>query len=249
MRYRATLAYEGTAYAGWQLQLNQPTIQGEMNRVLRLLEGSPVITDAAGRTDAGVHAAGQVVAFTLRRQWSLDALRRAINGNLPRDIRILDVDPVTENFHPRFDARRKTYRYQIVTTPVMSPFRRRYALHYPYALDDHRLARDAGQFVGCHDFRGFTVSDCDVSSTIRTIDAVDVRRDGEMLQVDFTGDGFLRYQVRIMVGALLEINFDRRGRYAREGIGSIVDLIRTGERHYIGTAAPAHGLTLMKVEY
>ena len=249
MRYRATLAYEGTAYAGWQLQLNQPTIQGEINRVLQLLEGAPVMADAAGRTDAGVHAAGQVIAFRLCREWPSDGLLRAINGNLPRDIRVLDVEAVTDAFHPRFDARRKMYRYRIVPARVMTPFWRRYALHYPYDLDYDRLIREAGQFVGCHDFRGFTVSDCDVSSTVRTIEAVDVQREGEMLRIDFTGDGFLRYQVRNMVGALLEINLDRRRRYAREGIGSIDDLIRTGERGHIGIAAPAHGLTLMKVEY
>ena len=249
MRYRATLAYEGTAYAGWQLQLNQPTIQGEINRVLQLLDGRPVSTEAAGRTDAGVHAAGQVVAFTLHRQWPEDGLRRAINANLPRDIRVLDVDRVASGFHPRYDVRRKTYRYQVVTAHVMSPFQLRYALHHPFELDFERLVADAGRFVGRHDFRGFTVTQSDTSSTIRTIEAVNVRRDEEMIRIDFMGEGFLRYQVRTMVGALLGINLDRQRRYAERGIRSIDDLIRAGDRQLIGMAAPAHGLTLMKVEY
>jgi len=249
MRYRATIAYEGTAYAGWQLQLNQPTVQGEVSRALEMIDGAPVTADAAGRTDAGVHAAGQVVSFVLRRSWRADQLCRAINGNLPRDIRILEIDPVAASFHPRFDARRKTYRYQIFTARILSPFWRRYALHYPFALDYERFVSDASRFVGRHDFRGFTVSSGESRSTVRTIEAVDVQRDREMIRIDFTGDGFLRYQVRTMVGALLDINRDRHRRFVEAGIKSIDDLIRARDRQLVGTSAPAHGLTLMKVEY
>jgi tRNA pseudouridine38-40 synthase len=249
MKYKAVLVYEGTAYAGWQRQSNQPTIQREIERVLGLLNGVPVVAHAAGRTDAGVHAAGQVISFKLDREWSQPALHRAINGNLPRDIRVIELDRAGVDFHPRFDARRKTYRYQIYRAPVLSPFLRLYALHYPFELDVSRLGWHTSQLIGCHDFRGFTVTNCEVATTVRTIHAVELRESDELLTIDFTGDGFLRYQVRTMVAALLELNTDRQGRYAAKDILDMGALIRTGDRSLIGTMAPAHGLTLMKVEY
>lgn len=249
MKYRLLLAYEGTAYAGWQEQRLERTVQGELNQVLERLDRQPVVTHAAGRTDAGVHAEGQVVSFRLGRVWDSAALIRAINANLPRDIRVLAADPASESFHPRLDAVRKTYRYRIVTAAVLSPFLRRYALHYPFRLDPARLERDAAQLVGRHDFRGFTVTDQDSQSTVRTIEQVVLDWAGESLEISFTGNGFLRYQVRAMVGALLDFNMDRLGRYASQGVRSMTELIARGDRSLIGIAAPAHGLTLMKVEY
>lgn len=249
MKYRAVLAYEGTAYAGWQRQLNQPTIQAKIEDVLNLINGRPVVVHSAGRTDAGVHAVGQVISFILDREWDPPILCRAINGNLPEDVRIVAVETAGPDFHPRFDARFKTYRYQIVTANVMSPFLRRQALHYPYALDRQRLVDHANQLIGCHDFRGFTVSDCEVVTTIRTIHKVELLENEETLSIHFTGDGFLRYQVRTMVAALFELNTDRHGRYAANHIHSMTELIATGDRSLVGTMAPALGLTLMKVEY
>ncbi|MFN7623981.1 MAG: tRNA pseudouridine(38-40) synthase TruA [Acidobacteriota bacterium] len=249
MNYKAVLAYDGTAYAGWQRQLKQPTIQAEIELVLGALNGSAVVAHSAGRTDAGVHAAGQVISFRLDREWVPARLRRALNGNLPADIRILTVEPVADDFHPRFNTHRKTYRYQVVTAPVMSPFLRRYALHYPFELDHQRLASHAAQLVGRHDFRGFTVTDCEATTSVRTVTAVELRQDGEVIAIDITGNGFLRYQVRTMVAALLELNGDRHRRYAARGIYSMAALIDAGERSLIGSTAPAHGLTLMKVEY
>ncbi|MFM8392362.1 MAG: tRNA pseudouridine(38-40) synthase TruA [Acidobacteriota bacterium] len=249
MKYRAVLAYEGTAYAGWQWQSNLPTIQGEIERVLGLLNGAPVVAHSAGRTDTGVHAVGQVISFDLDREWAPSILRKAINGNLPQDIRILEVGLVEDGFHPRIDARSKTYRYQMVTAPVLSPFLRRYAFHYPYELDRERLVRHAAELIGRHDFRGFTVADCEVKTTVRTIRAVELRENEDTLTIEFTGDGFLRYQVRTMVAALLEMNTDRHLHYASKGIFSMAELVGTGDRSLVGKMAPAHGLTLMKVEY
>jgi len=251
MKYRITLAYDGTDYFGWQTQLNQPTIQSALGGALKRLEGAPVTTHAAGRTDAGVHAEGQVVSFSLsgslssrlQREWRGEDLRRALNGNLPQDIRVIDAAPADEEFHARFDAKSKTYRYQIYTAAVMNPFLVRYAWHYPYPLDVQRLVEESRALAGAHDFSAFTVADCETKTNVRTVTDVRVERDEHLLKLFFTGDGFLRYQVRTMVGALVESN---RGRLKA---GSITELIESRNRRLVGAPAPARGLTLMKVEY
>jgi tRNA pseudouridine38-40 synthase len=243
MKYRITLAYDGTDYSGWQTQFDQPTIQATLGGALERLEGAPVTTHAAGRTDAGVHAEGQVVSFRLRREWRGEDLRRALNGNLPQDIRVIEAAVADEEFHARFDAKSKTYRYQIYTAEVLNPFLVRYAWHYPYPLDVERLVEESGELIGAHDFTAFTVADCETKTNVRTVTDARVERDDHLLQLFFTGDGFLRYQVRTMVGALLESN---RGRLKA---GSITELIKNKDRRLVGAPAPARGLTLMKVEY
>ncbi len=244
MNYRITLAYDGTDYQGWQTQpAGQPTIQGILNGVLEKLEGDPVTAHAAGRTDAGVHAEGQVVSFRLVREWEGTQLLRAINGNLPRDIRVLHADVAGDDFHARIDARGKTYRYQIYTAEVMNPLLARFAWHYPYGLATDRVIADARELIGRHDFSAFTVAECEVASRVRTVNGVDIERAGELVTIFFSGDGFLRYQVRTMVAALVEAN---RGRL--KGC-SITGLIESRDRSLIGSPAPAQGLTLMKVEY
>lgn len=243
MKYRVTLAYDGTNYHGWQMQTGRPTIQGVIETVLAQLAGAPVTTFAAGRTDAGVHAAGQVLSFRLTREWEGQTLRRALNGNLPPDIRALEAAPAGENFHARLDARAKIYRYQIYTAAVLSPFLARYAWHHPYALNVERMMDDAGALLGTHDFTAFTVADCEVKTHVRTVTEVRIERDDELLKLCFTGHGFLRYQVRTMVSALVEAN---RGRLRA---GSIAALLASRDRTLMGAPAPARGLTLMKVEY
>jgi len=247
MKYRITLAYDGADYFGWQLQLNQPTIQGVLNAALEKFEGAPVTTHAAGRTDAGVHAEGQVVSFSLSgrlsREWEGGELRRALNGNLPPEIRVLDAAPADEEFHARSDAKGKTYRYQVYLAEVMNPFLVRYAWHHPYPIDVERLAEESKALLGAHDFTAFTVADCETKTFTRTITEIRVDREGDLLKLFFTGDGFLRYQVRTMVGALIESN---RGRLKA---GSISELIESKDRTRTGAPAPARGLTLMKVEY
>ncbi|HEU0178780.1 MAG TPA: tRNA pseudouridine(38-40) synthase TruA [Blastocatellia bacterium] len=243
MKYRITLAYDGADYYGWQAQAGQPTIQSVLNGALEKLEGAPVTTHAAGRTDAGVHAEGQVVSFMLSREWGGRDLRRAVNGNLPPDIRVIDAAPVDEEFHARFDAKSKTYRYQIYLAEVMSPLLVRYAWHYPYPIDVRRLAEESGALLGTRDFTAFTVADCETRTFTRTLMEIDIQREGDLLKLFFTGDGFLRYQVRTMVAALVESN---RGRLKA---GSISELIESKDRALAGPPAPARGLTLMKVEY
>jgi tRNA pseudouridine38-40 synthase len=243
MKYRITLAYDGTEYSGWQIQLGQTTIQGLLNAALDKLEGSPVTTFAAGRTDAGVHAEGQIVSFRLAKIWSGEQLRKALNGNLPPDIRVLEAAPANEDFHARFDAKGKIYRYRIFTGEVMNPFWVRYAWHYPYRLNQEKLAADAQTFIGTHDFTAFTVAGCEVKTRVRTVTDVQIEREADLLTLYFSGEGFLRYQVRTMVGALIEAN---RGRLKA---GSIAELIESRDRALMGAPAPAQGLTLLKVEY
>ncbi len=247
MKYRITLAYDGADYFGWQTQLDQPTIQSVLNAALEKIEGAPVTAHAAGRTDAGVHAEGQVVSFSLSgklaREWEGQDLRRALNGNLPPDIRVLEAARAGEEFHARFDAKSKVYRYQIYLAEVMNPLLVRYAWHYSYPLDIERLAEESKVLLGSHDFTAFTVSNCEVRTFTRTITEVSAEREGQLLKLIFTGDGFLRYQVRTMVGALIESN---RGRLKA---GTISELIKSRNRALAGAPAPARGLTLMKVEY
>jgi tRNA pseudouridine38-40 synthase len=243
MKYRITLAYDGTEYCGWQVQAGQPTIQEILNAVLEKFEGEPVVTHAAGRTDAGVHAAGQVVSFRLSREWKGADLRRALNGNLPEAIRVLEAAPAHDNFHARFDAKGKNYRYQLILSEVMSPFLVRYAWHYPHALDEERLSSEGRALLGTHDFTVFTVADCETKTNVRTITGFEMEREGPLLRMSFAGDGFLRYQVRTMVSALVDA---ARGRLKA---GSISAAIAGGDRRLVGAPAPAHGLTLMKVEY
>ncbi|MEO6726727.1 MAG: tRNA pseudouridine(38-40) synthase TruA, partial [Blastocatellia bacterium] len=243
MNYRITLAYDGTNYSGWQLQVIQPTLQGALEAALKRLEGAPVTTFAAGRTDLGVHAEGQVVSFRLTKEWSDKGLQRALNGNLPLDIRVTEASRVADNFHARASARSKLYRYRIFTGEVMNPLWARYAWHYPYPLDIEKLIEDSQILVGMNNFTAFTVSDCTTRTRVRTVTEVSIERDGQLLTLFFGGDGFLRYQVRTMVAALVEVN---RG---RSRAGSMAELIERRDRKLIGSSAPALGLTLLKVEY
>jgi tRNA pseudouridine38-40 synthase len=243
MNYRITLAYDGTDYCGWQIQLGQPTIQGLLNAALEKLEGSPVTTFAAGRTDAGVHAEEQIVSFRMDKEWNGANLRKALNGNLPPDVRVIKASVVADDFHARFDARSKTYRYRIFVAEVMNPFWVRYAWHYPYQLNFEKLVEDAQTLMGTHDFTAFTVADCETKTRVRTVTEARVERESHLLTLYFSGEGFLRYQVRTMVGALVEAN---RGRLKA---GSIAELIERRDRALIGAPAPAQGLTLLKVEY
>src|SRR5262247_803688 len=183
MKYRITLAYDGADYFGWQTQAGQLTIQAVLNGALEELEGAPVTTNAAGRTDAGVHAEGQVVSFRLSREWRGGDLRRALNGNLPPDIRALEAEAAGEEFHARFDARSKTYRYRIYLADVMDPFLVRYAWHYPYQLDVEKLADESKALLGMRDFTAFTIADCDTKTFTRTITEISVRRDGALLEL------------------------------------------------------------------
>jgi tRNA pseudouridine38-40 synthase len=242
MNYKITLAYDGKNYEGWQMQREKPTIQLAVTQAASKIEGAPVIVHAAGRTDAGVHAEGQVVSFHLSQEWEARKLRSALNGNLPFDIRVTEAIPVDEEFHARFSAHSKIYRYQIYNSEVWHPLLENMTWHFPYKINLERLQHEAQDLIGTHDFSAFTVNSCMTKTRIRTITNLEIKSDGALIQLFFNGKGFLRYQVRTMVMALVEIN---RGRIPL----SMKDLIASQQRSLIRGTAPAKGLTLMSVEY
>src|SRR5437879_4196209 len=158
-RIRITVSYDGTEFHGWQAQPGLPTIQSTLESVLTEIEGAPVKVAGSGRTDAGVHALAQVAAFTLANPIPVDNLRKAVNRLLPRDIRVLEVAEAASDFHPRYQAKAKTYEYRIQRAEICSPFERRYVHHHPYPLDEARVLELAPLFEGEHDFSAFAASD------------------------------------------------------------------------------------------
>ena len=249
MNYRLTLQYDGTDFAGWQVQDGRRTVQGELARALSLLEGAEVAVHGAGRTDAGVHAEAQVASARLKREWEPRRLAAALNGNLARDVRVIDVTPVPEDFHARFDAKGKTYCYRVFNESFSSPFWSRYALHESRPLDAGRMREAARLFLGEHDWTAFSAAQSDVKTRVRKVTALEVtqrtsaRGRGRLVEIRAGAEGFLRYMVRSIAGTLLAA-----------GRGEIDDdlirrAIETGERPHAVVTAPAHGLTLVEVHY
>jgi tRNA pseudouridine38-40 synthase len=249
MNFKLTIEYDGTDLHGWQVQAGERTVQGELTRVLSLLEGSEVQVHGSGRTDAGVHAEGQVANVRLSKEFSPEKLRAAINGNLASDIRIRNVEVVSDDFHARFSAKGKRYRYQVVNTPVLSPFLKRWATHESRFLDVERMRDAAEVFVGTHDFTAFSSINSDSENKVRQITSFEVTaesepgRDDRLIVFTVTGEGFLRYMVRSMVGTLLSVG---RGEIDSATIRTALE---TGNRNLAGATAPAQGLSLIEVFY
>ena len=242
--YKITLAYDGTEYVGWQRQANGVSIQALIEDALRALDERDVTLTGAGRTDAGVHALGQVAAFTIHRELTADAIVRALNARLPRAIRVLSAEEVPPTFHPRFGARRKTYRYRIWNGDVISPFERLYAWHLTGALDVGAMQEAAQRLVGRHDFAAFQAAGSEVQTTEREIFASRIADCGfSILSYTIAGDGFLRHMVRIIVGTLVQIG---RGRQPVDWIGVV---LASRDRTTAGPTAPPEGLFLASVEY
>lgn len=249
MNYRMLIQYDGTDFHGWQVQNNQRTVQGELERVLSLLEDAEVHVAGSGRTDAGVHAEGQVANVKMNKSFKPEKLRGAINGNSWRDIRVLDVTTVDDDFHARFSAKGKTYIYRVVNAPVMSPFWARYAHLESRPLDLARMQSAATLLLGEHDWTAFSSAGSDSENKVRTINDFsiesrwDTRCAAAMIEFRITGNGFLRYMVRSIVGTMLEL-----GRGERDE-DSISTAIVTLDRELAGVTAPANGLTLLSVDY
>ena len=238
-RIRIKLAYDGGGFYGWQIQPELPTIQGTLERIVSEIEGKPVQVAGSGRTDAGVHALEQVAAFSLENPIPPENLRRALNRLLPQAIRILEVAEAARDFHPRFQAKAKTYEYRISRADTCSPFEWRYVHHYPYQLDEDRMCVLARVFDGEHDFSAFAAADerdAEGHSKVRTIFSSVLERSPGRLVYRVRGSGFLKHMVRNVVGTLIE-----------DGKGNIADLARLPERS--GPTAPAKGLFLINVEY
>jgi len=249
MNYRLLIQYDGTDFRGWQIQSGQRTVQGELTRVLSLLEGAQVNVHGSGRTDTGVHAEGQVASVKLQREFTPEKLRNAVNGNLDGDVRILLAEVAPDEFHARFSAISKTYRYQVVLGPVMSPFRRRYAAQEARPLDFEAVRRASQLFVGEHDWTAFSAADSESGSRVRQIESVDVTKSRDeaarcdLVSFTITANGFLRYMVRSIVGTLLAV-----GRHEIDQ-PTVSQAIQGGERNLAGSTAPARGLTLLRVRY
>jgi len=245
-RIRITVAYDGTDYHGWQIQPGLATIQGALETVLGEMEGTRVQVEGSGRTDAGVHALAQVAAFSLENPIPAANLRKAMNRLLPRDIRVLDVAEVPEDFHPRFGATAKTYEYRIFRAEVCPPFDRRYVHHHPYPLNEDAMIAAAPLLEGEHDFSAFAASDERDElgiSKARRIFSSRLERCGDRLIYRVRGSGFLKHMVRNIIGVLLEIG---KGNLSA---GDLQARLQPGCGIPSGPAAPARGLFLVGVEY
>jgi len=240
---KLTIAYDGTAFAGWQMQANQRTVQGALEDALLPIEGTRVVVHAAGRTDAGVHAAGQVISFSLASQIPCDALARALNVRLDQDVRVMHAEDAPETFNARFDARTKTYHYAIYQASVVPPPLRHFVWHIPRALDVAAMNEAAAALVGEHDFAAFRAAGGDVVTTRREILASHmVSRDGQVVY-EVTGTGFLRHMVRNIVGTLVDIGRGRRP------VEDMIRVLLSGDRAHASATAPPQGLTLVRVDY
>jgi tRNA pseudouridine38-40 synthase len=249
MNYKLLIQYDGTDFHGWQVQDNARTIQGELERVIGTLENAPVKVAGSGRTDAGVHAEGQVANVKLNRPWTPEKLRNAINGNLWRDIRIIQAEKAEDNFHARFSAHGKSYVYRIVNAPVMSPFWRRFALHETRPLDVARMNMAARLLLGEHDWTAFSSALSESESKVRNVTECgvnsiwDKRANTNIIEFHIRANGFLRYMVRSIMGTLLEV-----GRGEKDS-DTILAALSGRDRSLAGQTAPACGLTLVKVDY
>jgi tRNA pseudouridine38-40 synthase len=238
VRYRATVEYDGTDFSGFQLQPGARTVQGELEAALaRLGNGERQPVAGAGRTDAGVHASGQVIAFTYAGRLPADRLLTALNGRLPRDIAVRDLRRVPDGYHPRYAARFREYRYT-VWNGSRSPLRERTALQVRIPLDAAAMARAGSIFVGRHDFSALGGESV---QPVRTVHSVRVRRSGSLITIDVRADAFLRGMVRRMVALLLEVG---KGNMDDAGVAAAL----AGQAPALaGAAAPARGLCLRRV--
>lgn len=241
--FKLTLAYDGRPFVGWQRQPNGTSIQELLERAIRQICGEHCDVHGSGRTDAGVHAAAQVANATVPTRLGSAEFKRALNANIPQEIRVIDVSVVPNEFHARFSAVEKTYRYLLTSGSVRSPFTPFYAHWIGYRLDLDAMRRAAEVLVGEHDFASFMASGSDVNSTVRTIKEIEIREEGRLISIVITADGFLRYMVRNIVGTLLEIG---KGAMPPEKMETI---LLSRDRDAAGPTAAAEGLTLLRVQY
>jgi tRNA pseudouridine38-40 synthase len=243
MQFRVTLEYDGANYSGWQLQAGPDSIQARIEAALAQLFGSMIRVRGAGRTDAGVHARGQVAAFTAPRPFDAAELKRALNALLPPDIAILGADPVDDSFDPRRDARSRVYEYRVLNQSWRSAFEFRYAWLVRDALDDAAMNAAAAIFVDEHDFAAFRSLGSEERTTVRRVYRSEWRRDGAILIYRVDATAFLRHMVRAMVGAMVEVG---RGKLTPDGIAM---LLERRDRALVPAAAPPEGLFLIEVRY
>lgn len=244
MNYKAVVQYEGTRYRGWQIQGNtENTIQGKLESLLGRMEGHPVEVHGSGRTDAGVHASGQVINFRSDTEKSPEEIRDYMNQYLPEDIVVLSVEEAAPRFHARLNAVRKTYVYRIWNAPIRDVFGRRFRTQIAESLDVAAMKQAALLLCGTHDYRTFCSLKRFKKSTVRTVERIDITSNGPELTITFTGDGFLYHMIRILTGTLIEVGLGLR---TPEEMPAILE---SKDRTKAGRLMPPEGLMLMSVEY
>lgn len=242
--YKITIQYDGTRYKGWQVQKSTDmTIQGKIQSVLEEMAGQPIEVIGSGRTDAGVHALGQVANFHVPEHFIAQEILDYLNQYLPMDIAVTSIEEVDERFHARYHATEKTYIYRIHTSTIPNVFERKYIYTYTEPLDIDKMKHAASVLVGTHDFMAFCGNKKMKKSTVRTVKAIDILQKENEIQISYTGDGFLQQMIRIMTGTLIEVG---NGTKQSE---DIVKILESKDRQNAGYTVPAEGLALKSVAY
>jgi tRNA pseudouridine38-40 synthase len=248
---KLTIAYDGTRYVGWQRQAQGTSVQALIEGAIAIVEGRRAHVTGSGRTDAGVHAFGQVASVEIGHPIAIADLQRALNARLPSDVRIVALAEAPRGFNARFAARSKTYRYRIFPGETANPFERDFSWHVPDVLDAESMRAALGVMVGTHDFAAFQAAGSRVRTTVRTITAATLSRRGarligpgnDLVEIEVTGDGFLRHMVRNIVGTVVDVGQRRRS------VDSVTAVLAGRDRKRAGPTAPAHGLFLVRVDY
>ena len=242
-RVKLIVAYDGTNYKGWQVQPNGITIEEVLNRKLSELLGEDIVVTGASRTDSGVHSLGNVAIFDTNTRMPAEKISFALNQRLPEDIVVQDSCEVPADWHPRYQRGQKTYEYRILNRTFRMPTRRLDTYFYYYPLDAEKMQQAASYLLGEHDFKSFCAVGAQVKTTVRTIYACDVIKDRDIITIRVTGNGFLYNMVRIIAGTLIRVG---SGEWEPERIPEILSAL---DRSAAGPTAPAHGLTMIGIEY
>lgn len=243
MRVKLTLSYDGTLFCGWQRQKNGVSVQQTVEDAVYNLTGERVVVTASGRTDAGVHAMGQVAHFDTNSTIPPEKFYKALNTFLPDNVKALSSEEVSDKFNANKNAKRKTYEYSLYFADAELPLKERYATRVYGDIDIEKMRSAAKLIEGEHDFKAFSATGSSVKTTVRTVYAVTIEKSGENLKIRVTGNGFLYNMVRIIAGALLKVG---KGELTES---DIIKAFNTGERSLLGETLPAKGLCLIKVEY
>lgn len=242
--YKITVQYDGTRYKGWQVQKSTDmTIQGKLQSVLKEMTGQPVEVIGSGRTDAGVHALGQVANFHVPEHFEAKEILNYLNHYLPMDIAVLDIEEVDERFHARYNAVKKTYVYRIHTSTIPNVFERKYMYTYTEYLDINAIREAAKHMLGTHDFMAFCGNKKMKKSTVRTVTAIDIVEKENEIQISYTGNGFLQQMIRIMTGTLIEVG------NGTKSPSDVQKILESKNRQKAGFTVPPEGLCLKKVYY